>query len=62
MYSCEIVDLFRELCATDSQSQVHVLSYDTSFCLGDFYLSPLLFRHTDFEPAPVVPLAYLLHE
>jgi len=26
MYSSEVVDLFCELCATDSQSQVHVLS------------------------------------
>ena len=38
------------------------VSYDTTFCLGDFYLSVLLFRHTDFQPSPIVPLAFFLHE
>jgi len=38
------------------------LTYDTTFNLGDFYLSVLLFRETDFEGEPVIPLAYFLHE
>ena len=62
MYSPDIVSLFQTLLASDSHSAVHVLSYDTTFCLGDFYLSPLLFRNADFDPAPAIPLAYLLHE
>ena len=63
MYSPDIVSLFQTLLASDSHSAVHVLSYDTTFCLGDFYLSPLLFRNADFDPAPTIPLAdYLLHE
>lgn len=38
------------------------LTYDTTFCLGDFYLSVLLFRETEFDPSPVVPLAFFIHE
>ena len=32
-----------------------LLSYDTTYNLGDFYVSPILFRHTLFEEAPVIP-------
>lgn len=39
-----------------------LLSYDTTFQLGDFYLSPFLFRHTIFDQSPVVPALFLIHE
>ena len=39
-----------------------LLSYDTTFQLGNFYLSTLAFRHTLFEGGPVLPVAFLLHE
>lgn len=39
-----------------------LLSYDTTFQLGDFYLSPLLFRHTLFLGNPVMPAMFLIHE
>lgn len=39
-----------------------LLSYDTTFKLGDFYLSTLAFRHTAFVEAPVIPSCFLLHE
>ena len=39
-----------------------LLSYDTTFQLGDFYLSPLLFRHTLFSSSPVIPVLFLIHE
>ena len=39
-----------------------LLSYDTTFQLGDFYISVLCFRHTLFKEAPVIPAALLLHE
>ena len=42
--------------------QQQLLSYDTTYNLGDFYVSPLLFRHTLFEDAPVMPVAFLIHE
>lgn len=35
------------------------MSYDTTFQLGDFYLSPFLFKHVLFESHPVIPA---LHE
>lgn len=45
-----------------SGPQSQLLSYDTTYNLGDFYVSPLLFRHTLFEDAPVMPAAFLIHE
>jgi hypothetical protein len=39
-----------------------LLSYDTTFQLGDFYLSPLLYRHTLFSNSPVIPALFLIHE
>ena len=38
------------------------LSYDTTFQLGDFYVSPLLFRHTIFTERPCVPAMFLIHK
>ena len=39
-----------------------LLSYDTTFQLGDIYVSVLLMRHTLFRGAPVIPISFLLHE
>ena len=39
-----------------------LLSYDTTFQLGDFYVSPLLFRNVLFLKFPVMPVAFLVHE
>ncbi len=39
-----------------------LVSYDTTFKLGDFYLSPLLVRHTLFSQNPVIPAIFLIHE
>ena len=41
-----------------------LLSYDTTFQLhvGDFYVSPLLFRHTLFTEKPCIPAMFLIHE
>ena len=38
------------------------LSYDTTFQLGDFYVSTLLFRHVIFKESPVTPALFLIHE
>ncbi|KAI9551096.1 hypothetical protein GHT06_001929 [Daphnia sinensis] len=38
------------------------LSYDTTFKMGDFYLSILAYRDTQFEQRPVTPLMHMLHE
>ena len=39
-----------------------LLSYDTTFQLGDFYVSILCFRHALFKEAPVIPAAFLVYE
>ena len=39
-----------------------LLYYDTTFQLGDFYVSVLRFRHTLFKVSPVIPAAFLVHE
>jgi hypothetical protein len=41
---------------------VCLLSYDTTFNLGDFYLSVLVVRLTIEEEAPCIPIAFVLHE
>lgn len=38
------------------------LLYDTTFNLGDFYVSPLIFRHTMFVGEKIVPVAFLIHD
>ena len=38
------------------------MTYDTTFKLGDFYMSPLLFRHTHLDGSPVIRLGFLIHE
>lgn len=39
-----------------------LLSYDTTFKLGNFYLSSLLIRHTAFKQRPCVPVLFMIHE
>ena len=39
-----------------------LLSYDTTFQLSDFYISPFLFQHILFTASPVIPAGFLLHE
>lgn len=39
-----------------------LLSYDTTFQLGDCYVSPFIFRHTIFEEKPCIPAMFLIHE
>lgn len=43
-------------------SASQLLSYDTTFQLGDFYVSTLLFRHTLFKECPVMPVIFMIHE
>ena len=42
--------------------QVQTLSYDSTFQLGDFYVSSLLFRHSLFSEHPCFPATFLSHE
>lgn len=56
----EILDQLDRVLLLDSAAQL--ISYDTTFQLGDFYVSVLCFRHTLFKEAPVIPAAFLIHE
>ena len=57
----DILDQLDRLLLIESQAK-QLLSYDTTFKLGDFYVSPLIFRHTIFKEAPVIPALFLIHE
>jgi len=61
-YNPSIVELFSSLLssAADSDKPTVTMTYDTTFNLGDLYVSVLLFRETDFHPSPIVPLAYVI--
>ena len=52
---------FDRVLTLDSDSP-QLISYDTTFKLGDFYVSVLAFRHTLFTECPVIPAAFLIHE
>ena len=59
-----VVDIFNSLLTSQTQSDVPTqqLSYETTFNRGDFYVSVLLSRETEFVSKPVIPLAYVIHE
>ena len=38
------------------------MTYDTTFQLEDFYMSPFLFCHTFLDGSSVIPLGFLIHE
>ena len=40
----------------------HLLSYDTTVILRDFYVSILLFWHTIFVDNPCIPALFLIHK
>ena len=39
-----------------------VVSYDTTFLMGDFYVSSLVCRNIKLEGDPIFPVAFLVHE
>ena len=57
----EILEEFDKVLVLTTTSP-QLLSYDTTFKLGDFYMSVLCFRHVLFKESPVIPAAFLLHE
>jgi hypothetical protein len=56
----EIVSELDNMLAIGDAGQL--LSYDTTFNLGDPYLSLLIFRHTACTGNPCIPAVFLLHE
>ena len=53
-------ELYRVLLLASPSQQL--LSYDTNFYLGDFYVSVLSCQHTLFSASPIIPAAFLIHE
>ena len=56
-----MMEEFDKLLQTNSPSP-QMMTYDTTFQLGDFYVSPLLFWHTLLNGSPVMPLGFLIRE
>lgn len=54
----QLLDFVVRLC----QSKPVLLSYDTTFNMGDFYLSILCVRMECFTSRPCIPLAFMLHD
>ena len=52
---------FRQLLAREDLS-AQLLTYDTTYEMGDYNLSVLKFRQTEFEETPAIPLMFMLHE
>ena len=50
-----------QLKQTENDMQLYC-GYDTAFNLGNFYLTPLVFRHTLFDKDPVIPVAFMIHK
>ena len=60
---CGLKDILSEFeRVLNLKSKCQLLSYDTTFQLGDFYVSPLVFRHSLFEENPCIPAMFLIHE
>ncbi|XP_042316660.1 uncharacterized protein LOC121927141 [Sceloporus undulatus] len=47
--------------SSEDVSLPQLVSYDTTFKLGDFYLSPIVIRNIILEGDPILPVAFLLH-
>ena len=56
----DIISDFNKLLMMKSNEQLYCV-YDTTFQLGDFYITVVCFRHILFENNPFIPLAFLLH-
>ena len=39
-----------------------VVCYDTTFCMGDFYLSVLVGQNVFYEGDPIFPIAFMMHD
>ncbi|CAG2225835.1 unnamed protein product [Mytilus edulis] len=53
----EIINAFKDIIELKSEDPVYLV-YDTTFNLGDCYVSPIVFKHVIFDETPLVPLAF----
>jgi hypothetical protein len=57
----EMISLVNQLLDVTTADVPFIFFYDTTFKLGDFYVSPLVFRNIIFENSPIMPVAFLIH-
>lgn len=57
LYASESIVSFKEIC----RYKGCIINYDTTFNLGDLYVSALIYRHPLCRNSPVVMLAVLIH-
>jgi len=57
----ELFQQFNQLLDVKSDEQLYLV-YDTTFNLGNFYVSPIVFKNFLFKENPVTPLAFVIHE
>ena len=57
----EMISLVNQLLDVTTEDVPFIFFYDTTFKLGDFYVSPLVFRNIIFENSPIMPVAFLIH-
>jgi hypothetical protein len=57
----EVITQFNQLVDVKSTEQLF-LSCDTTFNLGDCYVSSIVFKHILFKETPLVPLASVIHD
>ena len=55
-------EMFSEMSEVLKSKNEQLLSYDTTFNMGDYYVSPLLFRNTKFVGNPVMLGGILINE
>ena len=58
--SKQLADELNRLLSVKGSDPV-LLSYDTTFDLGDFYVSPLIVKHPFFKGNTCFPIAFLIH-
>ena len=56
----EILQEFNKLLLIQNVNGMYI-TYDTTFCLGDFFVSVLVFRHIIFKTDPAIPLGFMIH-
>ncbi|XP_073501834.1 uncharacterized protein [Phyllobates terribilis] len=63
-WSKELMDFGKELIKSALQDIEieQMFAYDTTFNLGDFYMSTFVMRNTMLEKNPIFPVAFMVHE
>lgn len=56
-----IINMCNTALLVSPQDHQVLTSYDTTFCLGDFYVSVLIFRMIVFAKSPVLPVLIFIH-